>query len=251
MSSHHRARVVMEAAMQSLSPVKILVVSEAGRQQHELDRALTLLGAATPELTRDELAGLTIGERDARLLRLRTLMFGPTATGFAQCPQCADRVEFPIDTAALLHPKELAAVPHEIEVGGTRVRFRLPTSRDLAAVVAAPDASHALREMIARCVIELNPPNELPDDIVEALSRAMLEADPQAEITLAFSCPVCGHAWEMLFDIVHFFWNEIADQARRVLREIDALARAYGWNEHEILSLSPCRRQSYLELVVA
>jgi hypothetical protein len=241
----------MEQPMQCFSSEKILTVWEAGRQQHELDRALTLLGAAAPELTRDELAGLTIGERDARLLRLRTLVFGPTATGFAQCPQCAERVEFPIDTAVLPQPKELAAVPHEIGVGRTRVRFRLPTSRDLAAAVAAPDASQALREMIARCVIGLNPPNELPDDIVEVLSRAMLEADPQAEITLAFSCPVCGHAWEMLFDIALFFWNEIADQARRLLREIDALARAYGWSEREILSLSARRRQSYLELVAA
>ena len=94
-------------------------------------------------------------------------------------------------------------------------------------------------------------PKELPNEIVEALSRAMLEADPQAEIILAFSCPSCARRWEMLFDITHFFWNEIAAQARRLLREIDALARAYGWNERETLSLSPRRRQSYLELVAA
>ena len=57
----------------------------------------------------------------------------------------------------------------------------------------------------------------------------MLEADPQAEIILVFSCPGCARRWEMLFDIAHFFWNEIAAEARRLLREIDALARAYGW----------------------
>ena len=79
----------------------------------------------------------------------------------------------------------------------------------------------------------------------------MLEADPQAEIILVFSCQGCARRWEMLFDIAHFFWNEIAAEARRLLREIDALARAYGWSEREILSLSARRRQSYLELVAA
>ena len=56
----------MEQPTRSLSPQKILDVWETGRQQHELDRALTLLAAAHPELSRDELADLTIGERDAR-----------------------------------------------------------------------------------------------------------------------------------------------------------------------------------------
>jgi hypothetical protein len=242
---------VMEEPMRPLSPENILAVWEAGRQQHELDRALTLLAAGAQGLSRDELADLTIGERDTRLLRLRTLVLGPSATGFAECPECAERVEFPVDTATLVHPKEVAATAQEIEVNGTRVQFRLPTSRDLAEVVAAPDESQGLRRLIERCTIEPGSPNQLPDEIVNALSRAMLEADPQAEIIVAFSCPECGRRWELLFDIAHFFWNEIAAQARRLLREIDALARAYGWSEREILSLSERRRQSYLELVAA
>jgi hypothetical protein len=55
----------------------------------------------------------------------------------------------------------------------------------------------------------------------------------------------------LLFDIGEFFWTEIAVQAQRLLREIDALARAYGWTEREILSLPGQRRQAYLELVAA
>jgi predicted RNA-binding Zn-ribbon protein involved in translation (DUF1610 family) len=241
----------MEQPMQPLSAGKILDVWEAGRQQHELDRALTLLAAALPGRSREELADLTLGERDARLLQLRTLVLGSTATGFAECPQCGERVEFPIDTAALAQPKELATAPHQIEVDGTRVRFRLPTSRDLAEVLAAPDASHGLRRLIERCVIENSSTDELPNETVEALSRAMLEADPQAEIIVAFSCPGCGRRWETLFDIAHFFWKEITAQARRLLREIDALARVYGWSEREILGLSARRRQSYLEVIAA
>jgi hypothetical protein len=251
----------MEQPMLSLSPEKILAVWEAGRQQHELDRALTLLAAASPGRTREELAGLSIGERDARLLQLRTLVLGTSAHGFAECPQCAERVEFPVDTAALALvegwapalPNGFTATPHEIELDGTSIRFRLPDSRDLAEVVAAPDARQGLRRLVERCVIETSPPNEpsFSSEMVEALSHAMLEADPQAEISLVLACPSCGHGWQAFFDIADFFWNEIAAQARRLLREIDLIARAYGWTEREILDLPAQRRQTYLELIAA
>lgn len=92
---------------------------------------------------------------------------------------------------------------------------------------------------------------DLPDETIEAVSRAMLEADPQAEITLHLTCPACGHEWDLLFDIVDFFWREISAQAQRLLREIDALARAYGWTEREILNLPAQRRQTYLEMLAA
>jgi uncharacterized protein (UPF0212 family) len=241
----------MEQRMQPFSAETILGVWETGRQRHELDRALILLAAALPGSSNDELLDLTIGERDARLLQLRTLMFGPRAEGFAECPECGERVELPLDTATLAQPNHVAAKVHEIEAVGSRVRFRVPTSRDLAEVAAAPDASQGLRGLIERCVIQPGSSNELPNDVMEALNQAMLEADPQAESIVALSCPGCGRRWEMLFDIAHFFWNEMAAQARRLLQEIDVLARAYGWTEREILNLSPVRRQTYLELITA
>jgi hypothetical protein len=241
----------MEKPMQRLSAEKILAVWETGRRQHALDRALTILAAASPGASRAALADLSVGERDARLIQLRALVLGPRAEGFAECPRCAERVEFPLDTTAFAQPKELGATAHEIEVNGTRVSFRLPTSRDLAEVVTAPDSSQGLRRLVESCVLAPDEALSLPDETVEAVSRAMLEADPQAEITLQFTCPACVHEWESLFDVADFFWNEIAAQAQRLLREIDALARAYGWTEREILRLPAQRRQTYLELIAA
>ena len=237
----------MEQPMQNLSAEKLLAVWETGRAQHALDRALTLLAAATPGTSRDALADLTVGERDARLLQLRALVVGSPGEGFAECPRCAERVEFPLETASFVQPREVGAAERQIEVDGTVLRFRLPTSRDLAAVVAAADSATALAALLVRCVDQ----TDLPNDVLAALSRAMLAADPQAEILLALRCPACGHAWETLFDIADFFWSEISARAQRLLREIDALARAYGWTEQEILNLSAQRRQTYLELVAA
>jgi len=54
----------------------------------------------------------------------------------------------------------------------------------------------------------------------------------------------------MTFDIASFFWAEICVQAKRLLREVHTLARAYGWREMDILSMSPARRQFYLEMVI-
>ncbi len=241
----------MEQPTRSLSPEKILDVWETGRQQHELDRALTLLSAAYPGVSRDELADLTIGERDGRLLRVRELILGTGAAAISECPQCEERVEFPLDTSTLLQAEEIAETSHEVAVDGTHVRFRLPTSRDLAEAVAVPDQPLGVRRLIERCVIEPHVVDELSDEIAEALSQAVLKADPRAEIIISLGCPNCGRKWELLFDIAHFFWPEIAAQAQRLVCEIDVLARAYGWTEREILSLPARRRRTYLEMLAA
>lgn len=247
----------MEQPVHRLSAEKILAVWEAGQPQHPLDRALTILAAASPGASRDQLADLSVGERDARLLQLRARVFGAHAEGFAECPECAARIEFPVDTAAFTQPPKgrtsaspvKASAEHEIELAGKRVRFRLPNSRDLADVVTAPDNTQALHCLIERCIFPHD--GDLPNDALEAVGRVMLTADPQSEITLDLTCPACGHRWELLFDIAEFFWAEISARAQRLLREIDALARAYGWTEREILDLPARRRQSYLELVAA
>jgi len=91
----------------------------------------------------------------------------------------------------------------------------------------------------------------------DAISASALEAfgkwieaqDPAADISLALNCPDCAHAWEMGFDIGVYFWREIQAAARRIVLEVDALARAYGWSETEILGMSASRRNLYLEMV--
>jgi hypothetical protein len=82
-----------------------------------------------------------------------------------------------------------------------------------------------------------------------AIAEAMVEHDPRAEMRLAMHCHACQHSWSTIFDIVSFFWTEIEASAKRLLREVHTLAKAYGWREADILALSSARRQCYLELV--
>jgi hypothetical protein len=242
--------------MRPLSAHDLLRVWEVGEGQHPVDRALTLLAAGCPELTRDELAALSIGQRDARLLTLRERTCGPRMYGFAACPKCAERLEFDVAVVDL----RVDAEPDEGEGAWELVaedlvlRFRLPNSQDLAAAAGCQDISTARELLVQRCVLQASRDgmqircSELPAEIIGALAQRMIEYDPQAEVLLDLRCPECDHRWQVLFDIASFFWTELSAQARRLLDEISSLARAYGWREADILTMSARRRQYYLEL---
>ena len=89
----------------------------------------------------------------------------------------------------------------------------------------------------------------IPDDVVNELSARVSALDPLADVQLDATCDRCGNEWEAPFDIVPFVWSEIEGAARGLLVDVHDLAVAYGWSEHEVLSLTPERRQAYLELV--
>jgi hypothetical protein len=57
--------------MHALELPEILEIWERGQAMHPVDRALALLARSRLAATRDELAALTLGERDMLLLRLR------------------------------------------------------------------------------------------------------------------------------------------------------------------------------------
>jgi hypothetical protein len=89
----------------------------------------------------------------------------------------------------------------------------------------------------------------LPEPIAARIAECMEQADPQANVQLSLVCPACGQEWRGTFDIVSYFWNEISAWAQDVLRDVHLLASAYGWRESDILTLSPWRRQCYLDMI--
>ena len=227
--------------MHALSATELLSVWERGNSQLPLQRALTVLTAASPETSSDSLASLTIGQRDTRLLALREMMFGSELTGVTDCPECGEKIELSLNCSDL-HSVTKSEPPAELEVqsNGRELRFRLPTSADLLAV-SSPE------ELLERCL--LSGGNHLTEDVVAVAGEKMSCADSMADVHLALNCPSCGHKWEAPFDIVAFLWHEISATARRLLREVHTLASEYGWTESEILALNPARRRTYLEMI--
>ena len=238
--------------MHTLTASELLEVWERGLTRTPAQRVLALLAAAHPDVSADELAGLPIGRRDARLLRLRERLFGPQITAVAECPACGEPVEstFGVEDLRLSDDLESDGV-HLAQIEDYRASFRLPNSSDLLALTEPATAREAL---LARCLVQVSdahgvPLNaaSLPDDVIAGIAARMAAADPQAEIELQLACPACAHRWAALFDIASFLWKELHAWAVRTLRDVHTLARAYGWREADVLALSPTRRQIYLE----
>lgn len=242
-----------------LSGQDILRIWELGLAQHPVERALTIVCVALPDMSRDVLASLRIGKRDALLFAIRTQTFGPKLNSLVECPACQERLEFSFDAAALGMTQEVALnetdAVQQVYIDDYEVQFRLPTSLDLAAMVGGDDLVAARHLLVQQCVLSTHKHGAemaveaLPETVLGALANRMAECDPQAEVELALTCSACGHEWQTTFDIVSYFWTEICAQIKRLLHEVHILARAYGWRETDILSMSATRRQAYLEMV--
>ncbi|MDJ0729241.1 MAG: hypothetical protein QNJ33_04535 [Crocosphaera sp.] len=243
--------------MRTLSPHDILQIWDFGQGQTNVERALTLLAFAFPDHTKEQLAELTIGQRDYYLLQLRELTLGAQLNGFTECPQCGERLEFELNAPDLRvgEPGRVKVSTQGLQVGGFEVQFRLPNSWDLAAIANCQDRVIADGLLLQRCIVQANlngsaiSVQELPLEVITQLTNTMAEADPQAEILLSLNCAACQYEWQSLFDIVSFFWTELNTQGKRLLQEVHILAQYYGWREADILSMSTKRRQLYLEMV--
>jgi hypothetical protein len=239
--------------MRALSASELLSVWERGLAQSPIERMLTLLVAANPESAPDDMARLSIGQRDAQLLTLREWMFGPQLICLASCPDCGEQLEVTFDVSDI-RTDRTPSPALAMNAAGYDVDVRLPNSLDLAAI-AGHDSIEARRLLFDRCVVRVQregadaPLDQLPEDVKTTISEQMALADPQANIELALTCPAGGHEWQAVFDIAAFFWSEINAWAIRLLREVHAIASAYGWREAEIVALSPMRRQLYLDMI--
>jgi len=140
-----------------------------------------------------------------------------------------------------------------IEADGFEIRLRLPDTSDLVAASAAGGVEQARAVLLDRCVSAHRDgrtiaPADLTPGAIAAISQEMTRCDPQADVRLDMVCSACGNRWDASFDIVSFLWKEVQRAARRALREVHAIASAYGWSEAEILNMSPWRRRAYLSM---
>jgi hypothetical protein len=258
--------------MRLLSASDLLDIWERGAGGTPVEQALVILATVFPQAPRDVLAGLNIARRDAALFHLRELTFGPQLKGLSDCPACRERLElaFSADdlrSANILpagelpppgsEPADLHSAPVSFQLKGYRVSFRLPTSADLLDIAALAHTGRARQQLLRACLLSVArrkdqlSVDELPPEMEDAIIERIGQSAALANLTIAATCPACGHQWEVVFDIVSYFWSEINAWAVRMMHEIHALASAYGWREADILAMSAWRRQRYLEMIGA
>jgi len=243
--------------MKTLDASELLQAWERGAGFPPARAILPLLALACPELSADLFPSLTIGERDGLLLTQREWLFGPRLEAASACQKCGERLEFSLAieelraTPAITDASSLGQMqPVTATVGKYQLRARAPTIADL-------QNTTTLEQLLDRCLLEATcngekqTASELPAEIAEAIAHELAQADPQADLQLVLRCPTCEHEWLAVFDIAAFLWEEIDAWAYRTLLQIHQLASAYGWNEAEILALSPARRQIYLTMIGA
>jgi hypothetical protein len=240
-------------ACTDLSAAATLDLWQAAEGLTPVDRSLAL-AAAVDERPVDELAKLPLGNRDARLLELYRSLGARMLEATAPCPACGEPAEFAFEAGALLSRGGNALQPEPVEAGGYVVGWRPPDSRDVAAASAAKDVASAERVLLLRCVTSVRgpdgdvEPSAFPAELREKVARAMADADPLAEVLVDVVCPACESAFVADLDVGGFVWAEVRTHAVRLLRDVDVLARAYGWTESEVLALDERRRAAYLDL---
>ena len=217
-----------------------------------LDSSSATTGSGSPDQ-------VSLGRRDAALLRLYRDIRGPVVEALATCPACEETLEVSLPVAHLLvgyaadRPDATADPVAEITVGSKALRVRCPTPADLDAIAGLPDQQTAAVALLQRCVERVGSPDPATSTVLDAAERQAVSAaleslDPLQDIRIDIACGQCGEGWSAFLDVPPLAWEQVNNRARRLLREVDALAARYGWSESAILALSESRRAAYLDL---
>ncbi len=202
----------------------------------------------------------TLGERNASLIDLHSHLFGREIELLSHCPSCNAVAQFSADCnvlSAQLRPVRQEAPPYRLQTQGHEIEYRLPSSADLSHASTAKGDEDFTQCLLERCVLSCMhegqsvATSQLPEPVLEALSQQMQALDPGASVSFTLDCPQCAARWHAPLDVGEMLWHKVRTAAERVLLDIDALARAYGWTEREVLRLSPTRRAAYLQMVAA
>lgn len=199
---------------------------------------------------------LAVGRANAQLLRLHRAMFGARLACQTSCPRCDAALELDLDIEDLLgrEPPQQAG-PMQIQLGEWEVVFRLPTEEDVDASLREPDPAAARDVLLCRCVTtcrrgtEESSVSSAPPEVIATVGGRMEEGDPLALLEFDLRCASCDHAWSSTLDVDEILWARLNAWARRLVRDVHALAQAYGWSERTIAKMSPWKRQLYLDMV--
>jgi hypothetical protein len=184
--------------------------------------------------------------------------FGAQAECCCDCTACGAAID------VLLDLREFQAITcgadpdgEIVTVGGgaQSLAVRALTTRDLLDTARTADPALALRQ---RCLRDENGQalsttdlGALSADDLAAVDAAADRLAGPASILLRMRCPDCGEDTSASVDLGALLWERVSAEAPRLLAEVAALARAFGWSEDAVLALGAARRRAYLELAGA
>jgi len=207
-----------------------------------------LLAATEPQAALDT---DTLGARNRRLLALHAALSDAPLDARLRCAACQTDNEFAVPAEAILAcPAPDRALRVRIGTGGGRRTFRLPLMADLHAVKGAP-AADALARIVEHCRVGPGGGEPLDAAALERLAARFETLDPAALIVVDLNCAECKAALRASVDIAEFVAAAVDLVVDGLFRQIDAIARAYGWDEKAILALPESRRGTYVAMIAA
>lgn len=236
----------MSGVPRLLTESNVLDVWESGLAGPSAARPLHLASMAAPSPS--SVAELPLSALNSLLLELRRDAFGAALPCTADCPGCGESLDVTVASHELLPAGGggAAIATATLVSYGRTVTYRALTGRDVRAV--DPEAPRARQTLVRRSVLSVDPPDgEVPDEVLEDVARHLAELDPGADSVLTLDCPQCEHRWDAALDLADHLWTDVCGYAHRLLHEVHALARAFGWTEADVLAIGPTRRRFYLE----
>jgi len=216
-----------------------------------IDLLSALLENASPgETEQIRAVDLVAADRDRLLAAVYERAFGDRIESTLTCAQCAQ----PFDLYFSLR-RLIAAVNERTSDGQWRplgdgrfegsdgLRFRLPTGTDELAL-AGLAASEVGSLLLSRCAEG----GDWPDGGT-VFEQLLEQVAPLLDLELIAPCAECGHVHTIQFDIQSYVLGAIVAERRRLLSEINRIARAYSWSLDEILSLRRSDRRQFVELI--
>jgi hypothetical protein len=183
----------------------------------------------------EAVARLPIGEGDRLFGALYQSFFGDRIELRQACRACPESFELALALDQLIPPA--VEVPAETTLaGGTRLRP--PSIGDLLAAAEGDD-------LVATVTLEAG--SDDPGRVAEEVARIA----PATVETIETTCPHCGAAQAILFDLPRYFLRCAEREREILLREAHLLARTYGWGLQDILGLKRAERHVLVRLATA
>lgn len=193
----------------------------------------------------------TLGARNRRLLELHSSLSDSPLDARLRCAACQTDNEFRVPAEAILAcPAPDPEVRVRIGVEGARQTFRLPLMPDIHSASGAPPGK-ALERIVERCRVGRGDGGPLGAAALERLAERFEALDPAARIVVDLRCAECEAALRASVDIAEFVAAAIDLVVDGLFRQIDCIARAYGWSERAILALPAGRRATYVATIAA
>lgn len=209
-------------------------------------------------VTPDQLARLTIGDRERLLLAVCSRLLGAETDLAVSCPSCKSVVEVPISFRDLVTAQPQSADRRcglAAPDGTWTAELSPPTAEDIERTLGrGPEASRRLLEACVTALFDAQGQSvardTLPRECEGELADNLLALDPLAECRIAVDCPHCTTAFETLLDGFSLL-KAAFGSAGALYGDVYRMARAYHWSEADILALPLMRRSQYLAIAAA